>query len=50
MWVQAIYGLSSGTFKEFSLGSFTDNDQGASGNIIKLLKPGDLVIRALGYF
>lgn len=50
MRVQAVYGLSSGTFKEFSLGSFTDNDQGASGNILKLLKPGDLVIRDLGYF
>lgn len=50
MRVQVVYGLSSGTFKEFSLGSFTDNDQGASGNILKLLKPGDLVIRDLGYF
>ncbi len=50
MRLQAIYGLSSGTFKEFSLGSFTDNDQGASGNIIKLLKPRDLIIRDLGYF
>jgi hypothetical protein len=50
MRLQAVYGLSSGTFKEFGLGSFTDNDQGASGNILKLLKPGDLVIRDLGYF
>ena len=50
MRVQAIYALSSGTFREFTLSSFTDNDQGASGHIIKLLKLGDLVIRDLGYF
>ena len=50
MRVQAIYGLSSGSFREFTLSSFTDNDQGASGNIIKLLKRGDLVMRDLGYF
>lgn len=48
--VQAIYGLLSGCFKEFSLASFTENDQGASGGIVKLLNPGDLVIRDLGYF
>lgn len=48
--IQAIYGLLSGTFKEFNLGSFTENDQGASGGIINILKPGDLIIRDLGYF
>lgn len=48
--VQAVYGLLSGTFKEFSLGGFTENDQGASGDIINLLNPGDLIIRDLGYF
>jgi hypothetical protein len=50
MRLQAIYSLSSGTFKEFAMDSFTDNDQGASGGIIRFLKPGDLVIRDLGYF
>ena len=50
MRLQAIYDLSSGTFKDFSMDSFTHNDQGASGSIIRLLKPGDLVIRDLGYF
>ncbi len=50
MRLQVIYSLSSGSFKEFNMGSFTDNDQGASGGIIKLLKAGDLIIRDLGYF
>ena len=48
--IQAIYGLLSGTFKEFNLGSFTENDQVASGGIVNILKPGDLIIRDLGYF
>lgn len=48
--IQATYSLSSGTFREFSMGSFTHNDQGASGHIIRLLSKGDLVIRDLGYF
>lgn len=48
--IQAIYGLLSGTFKKFNLASFTENDQGASGGIINILKPGDLIIRDLGYF
>ena len=48
--LQVIYALFLGSFREFGMGSFTDNDQGASGGIIKLLKQGDLVIRDLGYF
>jgi len=50
MRIQVTYSLSSGTFKDLSMDSFTDNDQGASGNIIRFLKAGDLVIRDLGYF
>ena len=50
MRLQVIYSLSSGSFREFSMGSFTDNDQGASGDILKLLKRGDLAIRDQGYF
>lgn len=50
MRLQATYALNCGTFKEFSMDSFTQNDQGASGRIVKLLKKGDLVIRDLGYF
>jgi len=48
--VQAVYGLLSGAFKDFGITSFTANDQGASGDITKVLKPGDLIIRDLGYF
>ena len=48
--IQVVFALLSGSFREFGLGSFTDNDQGASGGIIELLKKGDLVIRDLGYF
>lgn len=50
MRLQTIYALSSGTFKEFTMNSFTHNDQGASSDILRFLKPGDLVIRDLGYF
>lgn len=48
--IQAIFDLLSGCFREFSLGSFTENDQSAASDIVHLLQPGDLVIRDLGYF
>lgn len=48
--IQAIYALSSGTFKDFTMDSYTHNDQGASSDILRFLKPGDLMIRDLGYF
>jgi DNA-binding transcriptional regulator/RsmH inhibitor MraZ len=48
--IQAIYDLLSETFCKFNLSSFTRNDQRASSDIIDILKPGDLVIRDLGYF
>lgn len=47
MRVQAVYGLLSGAFKEFNLGSFTENDQGASGDIIKILKRDTVDIEVL---
>ena len=48
--IQTIYELKKGKYIEFDLGSFTDNDQGSSGKITKILKKGDLIIRDLGYF
>jgi Transposase DDE domain len=47
--IQAIYELRSQSWLHFQLGALTDNDQKASGLILDHLKPGDLVIRDLGY-
>lgn len=48
--LQSILDIKAMRFIEFALGSFTQNDQSASGGIISLVKKGDLVIRDLGYF
>jgi hypothetical protein len=48
--IQAIYDLISESFCKFNLSPFTRNDQKAGSDIIDILKPGDLVIRDLGYF
>lgn len=48
--IQAIYDLMSETFCKFNLSPYTRNDQKAGSDIIDILKPGDLVIRDLGYF
>jgi hypothetical protein len=48
--IQSVFNLKTMNFKYFSLGSFTENDQSASGVILPLLKRGDLVIRDMGYF
>ena len=48
--IQSIFDIKAMKFFRFSLGAFTQNDQGDSGNIIEIVKKNDLVIRDLGYF
>ena len=48
--IQSIFNLKTMSFKYFSLGSFTENDQSASKIILPLIKKGDLIIRDMGYF
>lgn len=48
--LQAVYELVSQRFVHFSLSGFTRNDQAAAYDILSLLKPGELVLRDLGYF
>lgn len=48
--IQAVYELVSQRFVHFGLSGFTRNDQAAAYDILPLLKPGELVLRDLGYF
>lgn len=48
--LQLITDLLSGTYDDFSLGSFRDNDGKASSDILKIVKPRDLVLRDKGYW
>jgi Transposase DDE domain len=48
--VQAVLDLVTGSFVDFQIGSFRDNDQKAADWIAHLLRSGDLILRDLGYF
>jgi hypothetical protein len=48
--IQWIADLLQGTVVSFSLSSFRRNDQAACPDILAVLRPGDLVLRDLGYF
>ena len=48
--VQLICDLLESNVEQASVSGFTRNDQSAAGDILNILKPGDLVIRDLGYF
>ena len=48
--LQVIFNYTLNTFSYFDMGSFRDNDQGASDTILEVAQAGDLVIRDLGYF
>lgn len=48
--LQFICDLLQGQVLEVSLSGFTRNDQAAAPDLVPLLKPGDLIIRDLGYF
>lgn len=48
--LQFVCDLLQAKVLHLSLSGFTRNDQRASPDILKLLQPGDLIIRDLGYF
>lgn len=48
--IQFICDLLHSQVLHLSLSGFTRNDQSASPDILKVLQPGDLIIRDLGYF
>ncbi len=48
--IQAVIDLLSEQFCHFELSAFSKNDQAASKDILSILRPGDLVVRDLGYF
>jgi hypothetical protein len=47
--IQLTTNLLSDSYEDFSLGSFRDNNGGASKDILEIVKLGDLVLRDKGY-
>jgi hypothetical protein len=48
--LQCILSLDSLSLCDVSLSGFTRNDQSAAGDILEIVRSGDLVVRDLGYF
>lgn len=48
--IQTAYNITKRKFLRFETTSFRVNDQEYSGKILEITKPGDLIIRDLGYF
>lgn len=48
--IQVIYNLLKSDFEELKINSFTRNDQAAAFDVLEYIKPGDLIVRDLGYF
>jgi len=48
--IQTVYNLLGEDFPYFDLSGFTRTDQAASGDILTIARPGDLILRDLGYF
>jgi hypothetical protein len=48
--IQFVCDLLSAKALHVSLSGFTRNDQAAAPDILKMLRPGDLILRDLGYF
>lgn len=48
--IHAIHDLTGQRFVDLRLSGFTRTDQSASADVLAVAKPGDLVVRDLGYF
>jgi hypothetical protein len=47
--IHALYNFTKNNFSFLDIHSFTDNDQSLSPNVFFYLKPGDLILRDLGF-
>ncbi|MCP4267626.1 MAG: IS4 family transposase [Candidatus Brocadiaceae bacterium] len=50
MRVQALFNFTEEKWEDFSISSYTDNDQSAAADYADLLQDGDLLLQDLGYF